>query len=146
TGPRGLQGPTFTNKASGTVIGVTRLTLDPVDLADPIAVGDNDSRNSDARVPFAHNQPATSITVTPAGNISSVNAQLAFEELDTEKVGKAGDIGFFSTTPIAQQTTVSQTPATFVANSSSIADDTATWNGYTVGDLVAILQAYGLLS
>lgn len=91
TGPQGLQGPTFTAKASGTVIGVTRLTLDPVDLDNPIAVGDNDPRNSDARVPLAHNQAATSIIVTPAGNISSANAQLAFEELDDEKVAKAGD-------------------------------------------------------
>ena len=55
-------------------------------------------------------------------------------------------VGFFAVTPVAQQTTSSQTPATFAANSSGIVDDSATWNGYTIGDLVAILQAYGLLA
>jgi len=55
-------------------------------------------------------------------------------------------VGFLETTPIVKQTTTSQTPATFVANSSGISDDTATWNGYTMGDLIAIMQAYGLLT
>jgi hypothetical protein len=34
-------------------------------------------------------QTATNISVTPAGNISSTNAQLALQELDDEKLGKA---------------------------------------------------------
>lgn len=55
-------------------------------------------------------------------------------------------IGFLSATPIIRQTTSSQTAATFAANSSGITDDTATWGGYTVGDIVAILQAFGLIA
>jgi hypothetical protein len=55
-------------------------------------------------------------------------------------------IAFYGSTPIVQQTTTSQTAASFTANTSGISDDTATWNGYTIGDLVAILQAYGLLT
>lgn len=64
------------------------------------------------------------------------------------KIGTATTqkFGFFNATPIVQQTTTSQTPATFTANSSGISDDTATWNGYTIGDIVAILQAYGLIA
>jgi hypothetical protein len=58
----------------------------------------------------------------------------------------AGRVGFFDATPVVKQTTTSQTPATFTANSSGISNDTATWNGYTIGDLVAILQAYGILT
>ena len=58
----------------------------------------------------------------------------------------AQKLSFHGNTPIIQQTTSSQTPATFVANTSGISDDTGTWNGYTIGDLVAILQAYGLLA
>lgn len=58
----------------------------------------------------------------------------------------AGKIGFFDSTTLVKQTTSSQTPATFAANSSGITNDSATWNGYTMGDLVAILQAYGLLT
>lgn len=34
---------------------------------------------------------ASNITVTPAGNITSINVQSAIEELDDEKVAKAGD-------------------------------------------------------
>jgi hypothetical protein len=55
-------------------------------------------------------------------------------------------VGFLGATPIAQQTTSSQSPATFSAGTSGIVDDSATWGGYTVGDLVAILQAYGFLA
>jgi hypothetical protein len=58
----------------------------------------------------------------------------------------ATKFGIFGQTPVIRQTTTSQTPATFAANTSGIADDTATWGGYTVGDLVAILQAYGFLT
>jgi len=57
-----------------------------------------------------------------------------------------GRISLFGGTAITKQTPTSQTPATFVANTSGISNDTATWNGYTMGDLVAILQAYGLLT
>ena len=35
---------------------------------------------------------ASSITVTPAGGISSINVQAALQELDTEKVSKSGDV------------------------------------------------------
>lgn len=64
------------------------------------------------------------------------------------KIGTATTqkLGFYNATPIVQQTTSSQTPATFAANSSGISDDTATWGGYTIGDIVAILKAYGLLA
>jgi hypothetical protein len=55
-------------------------------------------------------------------------------------------IGFFGATPIVQQTTTSQTASTFVANTSGIVDDTATWDGYTVGDVVKILRVFGLLA
>ena len=54
--------------------------------------------------------------------------------------------GFFANTPIIQQTTTSQTAATFTANTSGIVDDSATWNGYTIGDIVAILQAFGFIA
>jgi hypothetical protein len=40
--------------ASTTVKGVTKLSVAPVSPTDPIAVGDNDPRNSDARTPTAH--------------------------------------------------------------------------------------------
>ena len=55
-------------------------------------------------------------------------------------------IGFFNKTPIIQQTTTSQTPATFAANTSGISNDSATFDGYTIGDIVAILRVFGLIA
>lgn len=64
------------------------------------------------------------------------------------QMGTATDqkLAVLGSTPIIQQTTTSQTPASFVSNSSDIADDTATWGGYTMGDIVAILQAFGFIA
>jgi hypothetical protein len=41
-------------KASDTIIGITRLSAAPFSVDDPIAVGTNDARMSDARTPTAH--------------------------------------------------------------------------------------------
>lgn len=53
--------------------------------------------------------------------------------------------GFFGATPVAQPTT-SVSAAAFVANTSGISDDTATYGGYTMGQVVAALKALGLLA
>ena len=55
-------------------------------------------------------------------------------------------LGFFNKTPVIQQTTTSQTAATFAANTSGISNDTATWDSYTIGDIVAILRVFGLIA
>ena len=60
-------------------------------------------------------------------------------------VASGGRVGFFGTTAIARVTT-GVTAATFAANTSGIANDTATFNGYTLGQVVAALQNYGLLT
>ena len=54
-------------------------------------------------------------------------------------------LGLFGATPVAQPglTTVA---AGFAANTSGIADDTATFGGYTLGQVVAALQATGILA
>ena len=64
------------------------------------------------------------------------------------KIGTATTqkLGFLGKTPVIRQTASSQTPATFAANTSGIVDDSATWGGYTVGDIVAILQAFGFIA
>ncbi len=58
----------------------------------------------------------------------------------------AQKIGFLGSSPIIQQTASSQSPATFNTQSSGIADGSATWNGYTIGDIVAILEAFGFIA
>jgi len=62
------------------------------------------------------------------------------------KIGTANTqkIGLWNTTPIVQPTT-SITAATFAANTSGIANDTATYDGYTVGKVVKALRNFGLL-
>jgi hypothetical protein len=54
-------------------------------------------------------------------------------------------IAFWNKTPIIQPTT-STTAATFVANTSLIANDTATFGGYTIGQVVAALINVGILA
>lgn len=56
-----------------------------------------------------------------------------------------GKLGFFAKTP-AEQPDTTVTAAAFVANTSGIADDTATFGGYTIGQVVQALQDLGLLA
>lgn len=63
------------------------------------------------------------------------------------KIGTATNekIGFWNVTPIIQPTTA-VTAGAFVTNTSLIADDSATFDGYTIGQVVAALRAAGLLA
>jgi hypothetical protein len=54
-------------------------------------------------------------------------------------------IGFWNAIPSIQPTTA-VTAATFTANTSAIADDTATFDGYTIGQVVKALRNIGLLA
>jgi hypothetical protein len=54
-------------------------------------------------------------------------------------------LGFWNATPIVQPTTA-VAAATFVANTSGIANDTATFDGYTLGQVVKALRNAGLLA
>jgi hypothetical protein len=54
-------------------------------------------------------------------------------------------IGFWTATPVNQPTT-GIGAAAFVANTSAINDDTATFGGYTLGQIAAALQEIGLLA
>lgn len=54
-------------------------------------------------------------------------------------------LGFWNVTAIVRPTTAGGA-ATFVANSSAITNDTATFDGYTLGQIVRALRLYGLLT
>lgn len=62
------------------------------------------------------------------------------------KIGTATTqkLGFWNTAPIAQPTTA-HAAATFVTNTSLIANDTATFDGYTIGQVVKALRDFGVL-
>lgn len=63
------------------------------------------------------------------------------------KIGTATSqkLSFWNVTPIVQPTTAIAA-ASFVANTSGIADDTATFDGYTIGQVVTALRNIGLLN
>jgi hypothetical protein len=60
-------------------------------------------------------------------------------------VGAAGEIGLYGVTAVARATTAGAA-ATFAANTSGIANDTATWGGYTIGQVVTALRNIGILT
>ena len=53
--------------------------------------------------------------------------------------------GVYGTTPVAQPNT-NILAGTFISNNSGIIDDTATFGGYTIGQVVKALQDVGLLA
>ena len=63
------------------------------------------------------------------------------------KIGTAAaqKIGHWNATPIVQPTT-GVAAASFTANTSGIADNTATFDGYTIGQVVKALRLMGLLA
>ena len=77
------------------------------------------------------------------------NATIGSEQISLQGdtlLGITGSkIGFMGTAPIVQVTT-GVAAATFTANTSGIADDTATFDGYTIGQVVKALRNYGLLA
>ena len=81
---------------------------------------------------------------------NSSNALVSDLKIDTTtgiKLGTATNqkISFWNATPIVQPTTA-VTAATFVANTSAIANDTATFDGYTIGQVVKALRNMGILA
>ena len=84
--------------------------------------------------------PAETLELKDAGNIK-------FQTTTGTKIGTATTqkIGFWNATPIVQPTTA-VTAATFAANTSGIVDDTAAFDGYTIGQVVKALRNAGLLA
>ncbi len=85
-----------------------------------------------------------------AGNVTVISGTSTFNNV--EITGNAGignaatdTIGFYGATKIARPTTA-VTAAAFAANTSGIANDTATYGGYTMGQVVAALKNLGLLT
>jgi hypothetical protein len=84
------------------------------------------------------------------GNVTATTGTSTFNNV--EVTGNAGignaatdTIGFYGATKIVQPTTA-VTAAAFAANTSGITNDTATYGGYTMGQVVAALKNLGLLA
>lgn len=88
--------------ASVTTKGVAKLTVPPVDFANPIAVGANDPILTSPKVPIEHTHTANSVTVSPFGTFNGANAQQALEFLQTNKLSLSGGTVVGNITSTAQ--------------------------------------------
>lgn len=86
-------------------------------------------------------------TVTSGSHTFNDAANLVVGTTTGTKIGTTTSqkLGVWNATPIVQPTTAISA-ATFTANTSAIANDTAIYGGYTIGQVVAALKAIGLLA
>lgn len=90
-GEKGLSGDVAgIHPASTSVAGVARLSTAPTNALDPIVVGNNDLRLSDARASLPHIHDAADVTVAPYGSVAAANVQDALEEVDTTVLHLSG--------------------------------------------------------
>jgi hypothetical protein len=66
-------------------------------------------------------------------------------EIDGDLNHDGTNVGLYNVTPVARATTAG-TASTFTANTSGIADDTATFDGYTLGQVIKALRNIGILT
>lgn len=78
-------------------------------------------------------------TITDVNFVLSATTGTKFGTATTQK------LSLWNATPIVQPTTA-VAAATFVANTSAIANDTATFDGYTIGQVVKALRNIGILA
>ena len=88
-----------------------------------------------------------SSTSSFAGNITISDVNIVLGTTTGTKIGTATTqkLGFWNATPVVQQTNAVASAA-FVTNTSGITDGTATYGGYTVGQLVTILKLLGMIA
>lgn len=124
----------------------------------------NTQVNTRVNVPLV--QPATAINLflisgdggggNPAGNVvvdsgtdggdGTGQLNIGISNAAAVNIGKSSNtIGFYGTGPTGQATT-GISPAAFTANTSGIVDDSATFGGYTIGQVVSALKAIGILA
>lgn len=114
-------------------------------------VVDSGSALTSGRVPFATTGGAlndSSLFTFSASSGLTISALNIITDTSTGmKIGTATSqkLGFWNATPAAQPTTA-VAAATFVANTSAIVDDSATFDGYTIGQVVKALRNMGLLA
>lgn len=94
-GGRGEQGPAgnasaLVDLATTTTFGIVKLATVPTDSANPLVVGDNDPRLSNARTPTAHTHPASDISYIGHTGLPSASVQTTIDALDAGKLNISG--------------------------------------------------------
>lgn len=90
-GDKGDTGDATVPLATTTVFGISKLSVDATDPANPIVVTDNDPRNFNDRYPLPHNQAATTIIPSPTGILTGVNLQQTLQIINDSFVKRTGD-------------------------------------------------------
>lgn len=159
----GLYGKAVTAKNSATNIGVLGNGLNtgstPIQIggyfslnsSDPTfesaaLIADNGSQASP--IFLARDNGTTAISIVDGGHLTFANAINIVAGTGTGTkigTGTTQKLGFWNATPIVQPAT-GGAAATFVANTSDIADDSATFDGYTIGQVVKALRNTGMLA
>lgn len=75
---------TGVSPATTTTHGLVKLATAPANPTEAIAVGTNDPRLTDARIPLSHTHNATEIITTPFTDYTSTESQALFQEIGTE--------------------------------------------------------------
>lgn len=111
---------------------------------DVVQFGDINAKNKG--IGFVTNG-STRVSIGNGGGMTFADANnITFNATTGTKIGTATTekLAFWNATPIVQPTTA-VAAATFVANTSGIVDDTATFDGYTIGQVIKALRNEGLL-
>jgi len=91
---------------------------------------------------------STGLTISGGTVLTFADAvDIVFNSTTGTKIGTLASqkLAFWAAAPIIQPTTA-YTAATFAANTSGIVDDTATWDGYTIGAVIGALRGVGILA
>lgn len=93
------------------------------------------------------NSPTLVTPTVNTGMTLGAGADIALDTATGTKIGatNAQKLALWGNTPNVQPTT-GITAAAFVANTSGIVDDSATFGGYTIGQIVAALKRLGALT
>jgi hypothetical protein len=90
-GAPGINGNVATvGVATTTAFGIVKMVTVPADVNNPLVVGDNDPRLTDARTPKPHTHPATDVTYIGHTGLPSDNLQNTIDLLDTNKLNLSG--------------------------------------------------------
>lgn len=83
--------------------------------------------------------------VVGLGHSTGTGYSLGFS-VEYDSLSNQSKIGAFGVVPVEQPDNTIQAATPFAGNSSGIVDDSATYGGYTVGQLVAAMKSLGFLA
>ena len=124
--------------STGTVApyGISALSVGPINVA---------SSNSDVNVLAGFDDGDTATSGSVVLGYATGAAPVIIVEAEFQSTGSLSKLGFFATTPVIQPTIAATVAGAFVPVTSGIVDDTATFAGYTLGQIAAALIALGIL-